>query len=119
MSPRLPEWLRNQSPLQSETNRVRETLGALKLHTVCLSARCPNRGQCYAEGTATFLILGAVCTRNCKFCSVGKGPMLPPEADEPERVAKAAALLGLEHVVITSVTRDDLPDGGAGYFCSR
>lgn len=86
------------------------------LNTICLSAQCPNRAECWTERTATFLILGDVCTRNCAFCAVTKGTPSAPEMDEPERVAEAAASLGLRYVVVTSVTRDDLPDGGAAHF---
>jgi lipoic acid synthetase len=93
-----------------------ELLRELRLETVCENARCPNRPECYARRTATFMILGNVCTRPCGFCSVAKGMPEPLEDDEPERVAEAAARLGLRHVVITSVTRDDLPDGGAEHF---
>lgn len=116
MRERLPEWLRNKSPLTAEANQVREILTGLRLNTVCHSAQCPNRGQCYGEGTATFLILGDVCTRNCRFCAVTKGTVQPVDLTEPERVLAAVARLGLKHAVITSVTRDDLPDGGAGQF---
>jgi lipoic acid synthetase len=91
-------------------------IGQLGLHTVCDHAKCPNRMECYSQKTATFLILGDVCTRACRFCSVHKGKPLPPDPDEPRRVAEAARTLGLKHVVITCVTRDDLPDGGAEHF---
>jgi lipoic acid synthetase len=87
-----------------------------KLHTVCQSAKCPNRTECWSQRTATFMILGNVCTRPCGFCSVPKGKTEALEADEPDRVAEAAQRLGLKYVVITSVTRDDLPDGGAEHF---
>lgn len=116
MPNRLPDWLRNKSPLVAGTQGVREILKGLNLNTVCHSAGCPNRGQCYAEGTATFLILGDICTRNCRFCSVAKGMVKPLDLGEPERVMAAVARLKLEHAVITSVTRDDLPDGGAAQF---
>ena len=116
MRKRLPEWLRNKSPLAAEANQVREVLTELDLNTVCHSAQCPNRGQCYTEGTATFLILGDVCTRNCRFCAVTKGTVQPIDPNEPERVLAAVARLRLKHAVITSVTRDDLPDGGSSQF---
>ena len=93
-------------------------LRAAGLHTVCESARCPNLGECFGCGTATFLILGDICTRSCSFCAVRKGTPSPLDPSEPERVADAAAHLGLKHVVVTSVTRDDLPDGGAGAFAA-
>jgi len=92
-------------------------LDELRLETVCEHARCPNRMECYASKTATFLILGDVCTRGCGFCSVAKGRARLVDPEEPQRVAEAAARLGLRHVVITSVTRDDLPDGGAEHYC--
>jgi len=95
---------------------VRRLLRELRLNTVCREANCPNRGECYSEGTATFLILGNVCTRNCRFCNIGNGMPETPDIDEPERVARAAAGMALNHVVVTSVTRDDLPDGGADHF---
>jgi lipoic acid synthetase len=91
-------------------------LDELQLETVCDNARCPNRMECYSQKTATFMILGNICTRACGFCAVPRGRPEPPASDEPERVAEAAARLGLRHVVITSVTRDDLPDGGADHF---
>jgi lipoic acid synthetase len=95
---------------------VRRTLSDLRLATVCEGARCPNRGECYASGTTTFMILGESCSRDCGFCSVPHGRPEEPEPDEPERVAEAARRLGLAYVVVTSVTRDDLSDGGAGHF---
>ena len=88
----------------------------LKLHTVCESARCPNRTECFARGTATFMILGDICTRNCTFCAVKKGEPSTPDPQEPEHIVAALEKLGLQYVVVTSVTRDDLPDGGASYF---
>ena len=92
--------------------------GSYGLNTICRSALCPNQGECLASGTATFLILGDRCTRNCTFCAVSKGAPLPLDPDEPEKLAQAVAALKLRHVVITSVTRDDLPDGGAGHFAA-
>jgi lipoic acid synthetase len=97
---------------------TRGLLNGLRLHTVCTEARCPNLSECWSRGTATFMILGDVCTRRCHFCAVREGKPLPPEADEPERVAAAAASLQLRHVVITSVSRDDLPDEGARQFAA-
>ena len=115
---RIPPWLRTKlpsSPVFAGTDRLVEGLG---LHTVCRNAKCPNMFECYSQGTATFLILGAVCTRNCAFCNITPGHPEPLDMDEPRRVGEAAKTLGLKHVVITSVTRDDLPDGGAGHFAS-
>jgi len=114
---RLPEWLRRPLPSGNENFFTHGVVEELKLETVCESARCPNRSECWSRRTATFMVLGNVCTRPCGFCSVPKGGT--PElvaGDEPERLAEAAARLGLKHVVITSVTRDDLPDGGANHF---
>jgi lipoic acid synthetase len=91
-------------------------LGKLHLNTVCKSAKCPNRGECFAEGTATFLVMGDACTRHCGFCAVSSCVPAPLDASEPARVAEAARRLGLRHVVVTSVTRDDLPDGGAAHM---
>jgi lipoic acid synthetase len=113
---RLPAWLRRNLPKANANHFTARLLAELRLQTVCDNARCPNRMECYSQKTATFMILGNVCTRPCGFCSVAKGKTLPPEADEPYRVAEAAFRLGLRHVVITSVTRDDLPDGGAEHF---
>jgi lipoic acid synthetase len=93
-------------------------LRELRLHTVCEEAGCPNRGECFGRGCAAFMILGRVCTRGCRFCCVEKGNPAPVDADEPENVARAVELLGLGHVVLTSVTRDDLPDGGAAHFAA-
>jgi len=112
-----PPWLIKPNVPFQATAAVRDTLADGRLNTVCRSARCPNMGECYSKGTATFMILGEECSRSCGFCAVphGRAPSLP-DPDEPERVAQAAARMGLEHVVVTSVTRDDLPDGGAGAF---
>jgi lipoic acid synthetase len=114
--PSLPRWLKRNVPKGDVNHFTARVLGELGLETVCDHARCPNRMECYSQRTATFLILGAVCTRGCRFCSVRKGRPRPPDADEPERLAEAAKRLGLKHVVITCVTRDDLPDGGAEHF---
>lgn len=112
---RLPKWLKRPLPKpgMSFTSNV---IDDLDLVTVCESAKCPNRTECWSHKTATLMILGNVCTRPCGFCSIAKGKTETVQIDEPERVAEAAARLGLEHVVITSVTRDDLPDGGAEHF---
>jgi lipoic acid synthetase len=112
-----PEWLKKKIDLKSLTE-MQALMRSLSLHTVCESADCPNRGECFKAGTATFMILGDMCTRNCLFCAVGKGRPLPPDPGEPERVADAAKKLGLRHVVVTSVTRDDLSDGGAFHFAA-
>jgi lipoic acid synthetase len=113
---RLPDWLKRDLPRGNGNFFTHELLRELRLETVCDNARCPNRPECYARRTATFMILGNVCTRPCGFCSVPRGQPEQLEDDEPERVAEAAQRLGLRHVVITSVTRDDLPDGGADHF---
>jgi lipoic acid synthetase len=115
-SRRLPSWLKRSFPSGNENFFTHDLLRELKLETVCENARCPNRPECYSRRTATFMILGNVCTRPCGFCSVPRGETLELEGDEPDRVAEAAQRLGLKHVVITSVTRDDLPDGGAEHF---
>lgn len=113
---RLPPWLRVSYRGGGAREEVRSLLRSLNLHTVCQSAQCPNLCQCWQRGTATFMILGDSCTRDCRFCAVPHGPLGPPDPSEPERLAEAAARLKLRHVVVTSVTRDDLPDGGAGHF---
>jgi lipoic acid synthetase len=113
-----PEWLRAPAPVGANYRDVRSLIGGLRLHTVCESAACPNVGECWNHRTATFMILGNVCTRRCGFCAVDKGAPLPVDEDEPVRVAEAAAVLGLEYAVITSVTRDDRMDGGAALFAS-
>lgn len=113
---RLPRWLKLRLPKGDSNHFTARILRDLKLHTVCEEARCPNRSECYAHRTATFLILGDICTRACRFCSVRKGKPVPPDPDEPRRVAEAVFRLGLRHVVLTCVTRDDLPDGGAEQF---
>ena len=114
--PRLPRWLRKPIPAGPDAAEVRRLLGDLDLHTVCSSARCPNQAECFAHRTATFMILGDRCTRRCRFCAVEGGDPSPVNEAEADAVAEAAGTLGLRHVVITSVTRDDLPDGGAGHF---
>lgn len=113
---RLPSWLKRKLPRGNGNFFTQELLRELRLETVCENARCPNRPECYSRRTATFMILGNICTRPCGFCSVPKGRPDDLEDDEPARVAEAAHRLGLRHVVITSVTRDDLPDGGADHF---
>lgn len=112
---RLPRWLKRPLP-QPGMTFTSGVISDLRLETVCESAKCPNRTECWSQKTATFMVLGNVCTRPCGFCSVPKGKTEAVELDEPERVAEAAERLGLKHVVITSVTRDDLPDGGADHF---
>jgi lipoic acid synthetase len=113
---RLPDWLKRPLPVGNENFLTHNLLRELKLETVCENARCPNRPECYARRTATFMIMGNICTRPCGFCSVPRGTPDDLEDDEPQRVAEASHRLGLKHVVITSVTRDDLPDGGAEHF---
>lgn len=114
--PRLPDWLRLKLPTSSGFTKTRLLLHDLRLHTVCESAKCPNHWECWSKGTATFMIAGDRCTRACRFCAVDTARPLPLEDDEPERVAEATARLGLRHVVITAVARDDLADGGAEHF---
>ncbi len=114
--PRLPEWLRLSLPTSSAFTKTRELLNDLRLHTVCESAKCPNHWECWSKGTATFMIAGDRCTRACGFCAVSTAKPLALEADEPQRVAEATKRLGLKHVVITAVARDDLADGGAEHF---
>jgi lipoic acid synthetase len=111
-----PPWLRRRIPSGPTYQEVQRLLKDTSLHTVCREACCPNLGECYSRGTATFLILGDRCTRNCAFCAISHGMPFPPDPNEPTRVAEAVEKLGLRYVVITSVTRDDLPDGGSGVF---
>jgi len=113
---RKPDWLKARLPSQSTYFQVAGLLKKGRLHTICESGRCPNIGECWARKTATFLILGNVCTRNCAFCAVDKGQPQPLDQTEPEQVLAAVEAMGLRYVVITSVTRDDLPDGGAEVF---
>ncbi len=113
---RLAPWLKKRLPLGDTVDHVRALMKGQKLNTVCESARCPNLGECWSRGAATFMILGDICTRTCRFCTVPKGKPLPLDPHEPEHVAEAAQRLGLNHVVVTSVDRDDLPDQGAGHF---
>lgn len=113
---RRPEWLK-LSPLDPTIlGRMNRLMRDLKLHTVCESARCPNRAECFARGTATFMILGDICTRNCTFCAVKHGMPQPADPEEPQHIVAMVNKLGLRYAVITSVTRDDLPDGGASQF---
>lgn len=116
MISRFPAYLRKQSILTGQTCLVENTISHLNLSTVCQSARCPNRNECFAAGTATFLLLGKNCTRNCAFCAIDKENPEPLDPEEPAKIAQAAKKLSLKHVVLTSVTRDDLEDGGASHF---
>jgi len=118
LSQRLPEWFKQKIPRAGETADVERLLSELKLHTVCEGAHCPNIGQCFSHGTATFMIMGEICTRNCTFCAVKKGIPAPLDAEEPGHITEAVSHLGLGYVVITCVTRDDLVDGGAAHFAS-
>ena len=113
----LPSWLRRPIGRASEVSTVQRIVKSRQIHTICEEGRCPNRGECYANRTATFLLMGPICTRSCAFCQVDKHRAPAPlDAEEPEKVAEAVALLGLRYVVLTSVARDDLPDGGASWF---
>ena len=113
-----PEWLKVRAPGSPSYLRLKELMRDLKLHTVCEEARCPNIGECWTHGTATFMILGDVCTRACGYCAVGHGRPHAVDPAEPTRVADAVRTLGLAHVVVTSVDRDDVPDGGASIFAA-
>lgn len=113
---KMPGWIRARSPSHPDVIRLKEVLREQKLHTVCEEASCPNLGECFAHGTATFMILGDLCTRRCPFCDVGHGKPLPPDADESRHLAETIAAMNLNYVVITSVDRDDLRDGGARHF---
>ena len=111
-----PEWIRGKLSWNENTKEIKELLNKLRLNTVCVEAACPNRGECWEGKEATFMILGSSCTRGCLFCNVDGEEPSAPEEDEPERIAKAVEELGVEYAVITSVTRDDLPDKGVGEF---
>ncbi len=113
-----PHWLKKRLPTGPAYENVKKLIGKDRLHTVCQEAKCPNIWECFSQHTATFLIMGSRCTRNCRFCSVAQGPAGPPDPAEPARVAAAARQMALKYIVITSVTRDDLADGGASCFAS-
>jgi len=115
---RHPDWIKVRAPTSPEYFRTRAILSELKLHTVCQEACCPNIGECFSHRTATFMLMGDVCTRNCPYCAVAHGKARPLDPDEPRRVAEAVARLDLQHVVVTSVDRDDLRDGGAAHFAA-
>ena len=115
---RPPEWIREKRMRLSQLHAVKGVMRRNGLSTVCEEARCPNRGECFSRGTATFLMLGDICTRACGFCDIATGKPLPPDPLEPQRVASAAREMGLRFVVVTSVDRDDLADGGAGHFAA-
>ena len=113
---KFPPWLKRRIGSGDTFDSTQKTLSSLGLETICTNANCPNRGECWSRGTATVLILGNICTRNCPFCSVATGKPKPPDADEPRRVAAMAEEMKLKYLVITSVDRDDLSDGGASHF---
>jgi lipoic acid synthetase len=113
---RKPPWIRARSPSHPAVSRLKEVLRENHLHTVCEEASCPNIGECFAGGTATFMIMGDICTRRCPFCDVAHGRPDPLDADEPENLGRTIGAMGLNYVVVTSVDRDDLRDGGAGHF---
>lgn len=113
---RLPRWMKMQMPKGESYSKVKNTVEKYKLHTICTSGNCPNIGECWNRGTATFMILGEICTRSCKFCGVKTGKPLPVDWDEPERLANSVKLMNVKHCVITSVDRDDLEDGGASFW---
>lgn len=115
---KFPPWIRAAWPQSGAVDGVRDVLDALSLNTVCRGAQCPNQGECWSRGTATFMVLGNVCSRNCAFCGVTPGRPAPPDEGEPGRIAEAIRRLGIRHAVITSVTRDDLPDGGGAHFAA-
>lgn len=113
---RKPKWIRVKAPMGAEVSRLKRLLRSQQLHTVCEEASCPNLGECFSSGTATFMILGDVCTRRCPFCDVAHGRPNPPDPNEPTHLADTVAAMALRYVVVTSVDRDDLRDGGAGHF---
>jgi lipoyl synthase len=118
MERRHPDWIKVRAPVSPEYFRTRSLLAELKLHSVCQEACCPNIGECFSHRTATFMLMGDVCTRNCPYCAVTHGRVRPLDPDEPRRIAEAVTKLGLQHVVVTSVDRDDLGDGGAAHFAA-
>lgn len=113
-----PDWLKIKLPSGTNYKQVKQIVEGNHLHTICSSGKCPNMGECWGAGTATFMILGEICTRSCKFCATLSGKPQMPDADEPAKVAESVRLMGLKHVVITSVDRDDLPDGGAAHWAA-
>ena len=113
-----PDWIKVRAPASPEYFRTKAILGGLKLHSVCQEACCPNIGECFSHRTATFILMGDVCTRNCPYCAIAHGTVRPLDGDEPRRIGEAVARLGLQHAVVTSVNRDDLPDGGAAHFAA-
>jgi len=113
-----PDWLKIKLPSGTNYKQVKQIVEGHHLHTICSSGKCPNMGECWGAGTATFMILGEICTRSCKFCATLTGKPLKPDADEPAKVAESIRMMGLKHVVITSVDRDDLPDGGAAHWAA-
>ena len=113
---RKPSWIRAKSPFHANVKKLKAVLREQKLHTVCEEAACPNLGECFGKGTATFMIMGDICTRRCPFCDVGHGRPNPLDVDEPDKLAATISAMGLRYVVITSVDRDDLRDGGAAHF---
>ena len=115
---RKPEWLKIRLHTSDAYAEVERIVSHHSLHTICSSGRCPNKAECWSRRTATFMILGDICTRNCRFCATNTGHPLPPDADEPRKVAESVALMQLRHVVVTSVTRDDLPDRGAAHWAA-
>lgn len=114
--PRKPEWIRVKLPTGNQISKIKNMLREKRLHTVCEEASCPNLPECFGHGTATFMILGDICTRRCPFCDVGHGRPLPPDPEEPKNLAETIETMGLRYVVLTSVDRDDLRDGGAQHF---
>jgi len=115
---RKPDWLKIKLPLGTNYRHVKQIVASHGLHTICSSGKCPNMGECWGAGTATFMILGEICTRSCKFCATRTGKPLPVDPDEPRKLAESVKLMGLKHVVITSVDRDDLKDGGAEHWAA-
>jgi lipoic acid synthetase len=118
MSDTLPVWIRARKLRLGDLHDIRSVMARGRLHTVCDEARCPNRSECFSRGTATFLIMGDVCTRSCRYCSIAHGRPRPLDPEEPAELARAVVAMGLKHVVVTSVDRDDLPDGGAAHFAA-